>query len=188
MEELSEGESITNNLDYSSHQDELSGLRPPYRAFKCPISKEIMQDPVFTESGHTFERGALLNWFAVCTRRERNPVCPITLRELSNTSLIPNIALRSAIEEWKETNDAIQLDRAVIHLMNDSADTDVLSSLEFIVQFCKKNNMNKTLLRKKGVVLMIAGKLRSRNENVRLRVLEALSILVEENDENKVSI
>lgn len=186
MEEISEGESNTAGLDCTSCQDDISGLRPPYRAFRCPISREIMQDPVFIESGYTYERVALLDWFEVCTRKGRKFVCPITLQELSNTSLIPNIALSSAIEEWKETNDAIRLDRAVIYLMNISADTDVLWSLEFIVQFCKKNNTNKALLCKKGVVPMIAGMLRSRNENVRLRVLEALKILVEENYENKV--
>ncbi|KAJ1691933.1 hypothetical protein LUZ63_016088 [Rhynchospora breviuscula] len=185
MAEYPEDESSCTSFGYNNQQDEISGLRPPYKAFRCPISREIMQDPVFIESGYTFERGALVKWFEVFTKRGRQQVCPITLKELSSTSIIPNIALRSAIEEWKETNDAIRLEKAVIHLTNDGADSDVLWSMEFIVQFCSKNTYNKTLLRKKGVVTVIADMLRSTNETVRLRVLEALRILVEENDENK---
>ncbi|KAJ4809526.1 U-box domain-containing protein 43 [Rhynchospora pubera] len=185
MAEYPEDESSSTSFGYSNQQDNISGLRPPYKAFRCPISREIMQDPVFIESGYTFERGALVKRFEVFTKRGRQQVCPITLKELSSTSIIPNIALRSAIEEWKETNDAIGLEKAVVHLTNDGADSDVLWSMEFIVQFCKKNIYNKTLLRKKGVVTVIADMLRSTNEMVRLRVLEALRILVEENDENK---
>ena len=32
--------------------------------FICPITQELMRDPVNTLSGHSYERDAILQWFA----------------------------------------------------------------------------------------------------------------------------
>jgi hypothetical protein len=32
--------------------------------FLCPIRMEIMKDPVVAADGHTYERGAIEDWFA----------------------------------------------------------------------------------------------------------------------------
>jgi len=60
----------------------------------CPITRELMTDPVICEDGQTYERAAIEQWF----RRGnlRSPATNATLRQLS---LFPNIALRSIIHD-----------------------------------------------------------------------------------------
>ncbi|CAK9160914.1 unnamed protein product [Ilex paraguariensis] len=64
--------------------------------FKCPISLEIMSDPVILSSGHTFDRSSIQQWLDAGHR-----TCPITKLPLSEPpSLIPNHALRSLISNY----------------------------------------------------------------------------------------
>lgn len=64
--------------------------------FKCPISLEIMSDPVILSSGHTFDRASIQRWLDAGHR-----TCPITNLPLpDHPSLIPNHALRSLISNY----------------------------------------------------------------------------------------
>lgn len=64
--------------------------------FKCPISLEIMSDPVILSSGHTFDRASIQRWIDAGHR-----TCPVTKLPLpDNPSLIPNHALRSLISNY----------------------------------------------------------------------------------------
>ncbi|XP_077254019.1 plant U-box 8 [Tasmannia lanceolata] len=64
--------------------------------FKCPISLEIMSDPVILSSGHTFDRVSIQRWLD-----SGNRTCPITKLPLPpHPSLIPNHALRSLISNF----------------------------------------------------------------------------------------
>ena len=63
-------------------------------SFQCPLTMEVMTDPVITADGQTYERTEIESWFA---RGERTS--PLTGAELPNTNLTPNIALRNAIQE-----------------------------------------------------------------------------------------
>ncbi|KAI7735337.1 hypothetical protein M8C21_029754 [Ambrosia artemisiifolia] len=63
--------------------------------FICPIFQEIMQDPVVAADGFTYEAEALRGWLD----SGRN-TSPMTNLELANSNLVPNHALRSAIQEW----------------------------------------------------------------------------------------
>ena len=74
---------------------------PPPRDFVCPITIDLMQDPVICSDGMTFERDAIMQWFA-----GGHKTSPITNLELEHTNLVPNRALRSAIEEWTGANES----------------------------------------------------------------------------------
>ncbi|KAI3437314.1 RING-type E3 ubiquitin transferase, partial [Psidium guajava] len=64
--------------------------------FRCPISLEIMSDPVILSSGHTFDRSSIQRWIDAGHR-----TCPITKLPLpDHPSLIPNHALRSLISNF----------------------------------------------------------------------------------------
>ena len=61
------------------------------RSFFCPISGELMEEPcIVAETGTTYERSAIEEWFARGHRRD-----PVTNVELSSTKLIPNYALKN---------------------------------------------------------------------------------------------
>ncbi len=59
--------------------------------FICPISQQIIYDPVILYDGHTFERASIQKWL------KTNSTSPITNLPLQNTSLTPNYVLKSLI-------------------------------------------------------------------------------------------
>ncbi|KAE9454085.1 hypothetical protein C3L33_14013, partial [Rhododendron williamsianum] len=63
--------------------------------FKCPISLEIMSDPVTIQTGHTYDRSSILKWF-----KSRNPTCPKTGEKLKNKDMVPNLALKQLISQY----------------------------------------------------------------------------------------
>ena len=66
--------------------------------FICPITLEVMKDPVICLDAHTYERSAIEKWLST------NSCSPITRQIITNNSLIPNIALRNIIQEYKKNH------------------------------------------------------------------------------------
>ena len=71
-------------------------MRDPPPSFLCPISQELMLDPVTCTDGHSYDRRYIVTWLA------ENNTSPATGLPLSSRVLIPNIALRNAIDEWED--------------------------------------------------------------------------------------
>ncbi|KAL4312233.1 hypothetical protein GQ457_01G025490 [Hibiscus cannabinus] len=67
--------------------------------FLCPITLEVMRDPVIIASGQTFERESIQKWFD-----SNNRTCPKTRETLAHLSLAPNHALKNLITQWSEKN------------------------------------------------------------------------------------
>lgn len=63
--------------------------------YRCPISMEIMRDPVNAEDGYVYERSAIEKWL------QQNRKSPMTNLKMSK-KLVANNALRSAIMEFVE--------------------------------------------------------------------------------------
>ncbi|XP_023879369.1 U-box domain-containing protein 11 [Quercus suber] len=63
--------------------------------FLCPISLELMRDPVIVATGQTYERSFIQRWID-----SGNATCPKTQQKLENFTLTPNYALRSLIAQW----------------------------------------------------------------------------------------
>jgi Mg-chelatase subunit ChlD len=66
--------------------------------FICPITQEVMIDPVIGSDGITYERSAITAWFSA-----GNSTSPLTRQPMLSQSLVPNIALRSAIADAVRT-------------------------------------------------------------------------------------
>ncbi|PON33113.1 Coatomer beta subunit [Parasponia andersonii] len=170
--------------DDSHHFDRMH-IEPIYDAFVCPLTKQVMRDPVTLENGQTFDREAIEKWFKECKESGRKLICPLTLKELRSTGLKPSIALRNTIEEWTARNEAAQLDMARRSLNLNSPEGDVLMALKFVQHICQKSRSNKHIARSAGLIPMIIDMLKISSRKVRCRALETLRIVVEENDENK---
>ncbi|KAI3750046.1 hypothetical protein L2E82_20670 [Cichorium intybus] len=67
--------------------------------FRCPISLELMKDPVIVSTGQTYERTCIEKWL-----EQGHKTCPKTQLNLTSNALIPNYVLRSLIAQWCETN------------------------------------------------------------------------------------
>ena len=71
-----------------------ASAEPPAN-FRCPITTEVMDDPVFAMDGHTYEREAIETWFR---RHDTSPM----MRQVIQPTLVPNVNLRSQIASWNE--------------------------------------------------------------------------------------
>ncbi|DAZ94986.1 TPA: hypothetical protein N0F65_000618 [Lagenidium giganteum] len=60
----------------------------------CPITGCPMTDPVVAADGHTYERDAILQWFATSTKS------PMTGMVMPTTQVFPNFTLRKLSEEF----------------------------------------------------------------------------------------
>ena len=72
--------------------EEMASTAPD--ALCCPISMEIMRDPVMAADGHTYERAEITAWFA------NNRTSPKTGAVLPHGSLIPNHAAKAMISDF----------------------------------------------------------------------------------------
>ena len=70
-------------------------MAAPPSSFLCPITGDIMADPVSTSDGFSYEREAISEWFATGQKSS-----PMTGAPLDRSTLVPNHALRSAIQEY----------------------------------------------------------------------------------------
>uniref|UniRef100_I1PMI2 RING-type E3 ubiquitin transferase n=1 Tax=Oryza glaberrima TaxID=4538 RepID=I1PMI2_ORYGL len=78
----------------------LSGSMPlPPEELRCPISLQLMHDPVIIASGQTYERACIEKWFS-----SGNTTCPKTRNELSQLSMTPNYCIKGLIASWCEQN------------------------------------------------------------------------------------
>ena len=86
-------------------------LPPVPEHFTCPITLDVMNDPVIaTKSGVTYDRTALLQSLEI------KPECPSTRLPMTSDDLIPNLALKSMIEAWQNPRQTEQLKLEVLTL------------------------------------------------------------------------
>lgn len=63
-----------------------------------------MEDPHVAADGFTYEREAISDWF-----ERGHETSPMTNKILPHTSLVPNLGLRSAIQEWLQALEIVCL-------------------------------------------------------------------------------
>ncbi|KAK8521434.1 hypothetical protein V6N13_077536 [Hibiscus sabdariffa] len=71
----------------------LSCLNP--EDFRCPISLELMIDPVTVSTGQTYDRSSIQKWL-----KAGHTICPKTGEKLTSTELVPNTNLRKLIHQF----------------------------------------------------------------------------------------
>ncbi|TKY62354.1 U-box domain-containing protein 3 [Spatholobus suberectus] len=102
LDEINQFVNLVCNLrDYVmkiEHPGVKSGVSiPPY--FRCPLSLELMLDPVIVASGQTYERQSIQKWLD-----HGLTVCPNTHLRLVHTNLISNYTVKAMIASWCEEN------------------------------------------------------------------------------------
>lgn len=63
--------------------------------FRCPISLDLMKDPVSLSTGITYDRESIDKWLDM-----GSATCPVTNHVLRNLDQVPNHALRKVIQDW----------------------------------------------------------------------------------------
>lgn len=68
----------------------------PPQLFLCPISMELMEDPVTVSTGVTYDRRSIERWFF----KYGKTTCPATMQRLASFDLTPNHTLKRVISSW----------------------------------------------------------------------------------------
>ena len=63
--------------------------------FRCPVTLDLMKDPVTISTGISYDRDSIEKWI-----EEGNNMCPVTKKVLTNFDMIPNHAIRRMIQDW----------------------------------------------------------------------------------------
>ncbi|KAI7738395.1 hypothetical protein M8C21_021525 [Ambrosia artemisiifolia] len=88
------------DLKQGKKQGRKQGMVQYYpQEFICPLSKEIMTDPVIICTGKTYDRGSIQEWL-----RSGKRTCPETGQVLSHTVMIPNHLVRDMIAQLCNNN------------------------------------------------------------------------------------
>lgn len=168
-----------------SYQFERLRIEPIFGSFVCPLTKEVMRDPVTIENGNTFEREAIEKWFKDCEHSGRRPTCPLTKEELRSTRLNPSIALRNTIEEWAARNETAKLDMARRSLSIGTSERDILQALKYVEYISKGSRSNKHAVHNAEILLLIIEMLRNGSRKVRSKTLETLQVIAEQDSDMK---
>jgi hypothetical protein len=84
----------TSKIYHTMTQPNDSKIQPPADCI-CPLTKELMKDPVISRYGDSFERKAILEWL-----EQGNDFCPVTSKPLRPSSLVSNKSLDWKIRCW----------------------------------------------------------------------------------------
>ncbi|KAF3776974.1 E3 ubiquitin-protein ligase [Nymphaea thermarum] len=138
---------------------------PPF--FLCPISLQMMKDPVTISTGITFDRENIHRWLFLY----KKTTCPVTKQTLTDRSFTPNCTLQRLIDSWRAANPStsspaessslvpcvtISVEDAR-KLMEDASSPDSgLKSLRRIKSLVKDNDSNKKLMEEAGLIQVAA--------------------------------
>ncbi|GAA0169084.1 hypothetical protein LIER_23641 [Lithospermum erythrorhizon] len=147
----------------------------PYH-FRCPISLELMTDPVTVCTGQTYDRISIESWVAT-----GNTSCPVTRAPLSDFTLIPNHTLRRLIQDWCVANRAYGVQRIptpkqpadpalVRSLLNQASTlsasfTSRLSALRTLRQLARDSDKNRSIISTTNVRQLLLSIAFSNHEN-----------------------
>ncbi|KAJ4839111.1 hypothetical protein Tsubulata_014921 [Turnera subulata] len=156
-----------------------SQILEPLQSFYCPITRDVMVDPVETSSGQTFERSAIEKWLA-----DGNTLCPLTMTPLDTSILRPNKTLRQSIKEWQDRNTMIKIASMRSKLMSEE-ENEVLHSLEELEDLCEQRDQHREWVVLENYIPLLIRFLGERNRDIRNHALAILYILSKDSDDAK---
>ncbi|XVE93997.1 hypothetical protein REPUB_Repub01dG0242400 [Reevesia pubescens] len=118
--------SLDGPISTRNHQRCRSSLVP--HEFLCPITLEIMTDPVIVATGQTYERESIRKWL-----NSKRTTCPKTGQTLEHLSLAPNFALRNLIQQWSEKNN-VELPKNDSYASSDNYSAELMEEISSLVQ------------------------------------------------------
>ncbi|OMO76659.1 Armadillo [Corchorus capsularis] len=157
--------------------------------FKCPISLEIMSDPVILSSGHTFDRASIQRWLDSGHR-----TCPITKLPLpEQPCLIPNHALRSLISNYtlvtpSKSQPCPQPQTLISALTSPSSPLETqLDSLTHLARLTKRDSALRRKIAESGAVPAVLKCVNSDDPSLQEKALSLL-LNLSLDDDNKVGL
>ncbi|KAJ9169352.1 hypothetical protein P3X46_017556 [Hevea brasiliensis] len=87
------------SFNFKPNNGKSGQMAVPPEELRCPISLQLMYDPVIIASGQTYERICIEKWFS-----DGHDTCPKTQQKLSHLCLTPNYCVKGLVTSWCEHN------------------------------------------------------------------------------------
>ncbi|XP_042498863.1 U-box domain-containing protein 44-like [Macadamia integrifolia] len=152
-------------------------------SFTCPLSLELMTDPVAILCGHSFERKAILEHFRRAGAGE-STICPTCKEELPSQELTPNLSLRNSIEEWKQREMDSKYEYAVSGITSDddSRLNNALNDMQVLMEMPRYRNRSA----EEGIIPKMVQVLKDRSRPINTKAaLKCLYHLSDCSEDNK---
>lgn len=153
------------------------------KPFFCPITKELMREPVMLEEGHTYERTAILEWFD-----RGNRTCPDTGQELQSLDLMPNVKLQQAMDEFFSNMYKGQLIHALQELRTQGTVLELEAAINTVKAILDVDPKYRRLMVSLDGVRPLVTVLKPSVSQIRERILRILYNVALLGDEYKLSI
>ncbi|KAH9609727.1 hypothetical protein KSS87_012717 [Heliosperma pusillum] len=165
----------------------------PFKNFLCPLTKDVMKDPVVLDSGQTYERTAIDYWFQRCLEDGRDPTCPVTGQVLDSLEQKPNIGLAGAIEEWVNRNVEIQIKSNLKFLSEDPPSAECVERvMDSVYKISEEHPASRYKIRNAGIVVLIIKLIKNRSKslssNFKTKALMALLSMAKDEDSKTAMI
>lgn len=185
-----EPEVVSKPIDSDAEED---APIPPFKTFLCPLTKEVIKNPVVLESSQTYERSAIRHWFEHCREQGRDPTCPVTGQVLKSLELRPNISLSGTIQEWVDRNVDIRIKSAIQHLGSSASVEDCERALDDIYKISEEYPSSRYKLRISGLVPIIVEAMQRPSQGhvgsqLRSKVLMTLLSMAGDDDSKKMMV
>lgn len=166
LQDWSREPSLAGGLVVTSFEEEAQ--ISPFNNFLCPLTKEVMKDPVVIESSQTYERTAIRHWLDRCSEDGRDPTCPVTGVILQSLELKPNIGLSGVIEEWVNRNVEIQINSALQYLGEEtSCPVDRIEMvLDNVYRISEEHPAYRYKVRNAGIVKLLVRQLKDQSSKI----------------------
>lgn len=172
--------------------------------FRCPMSLELMKDPVIVSTGQTYERTSIQKWL-----NAGHKTCPKMQQPLTHTALTPNYVLKSLIQQWCESN-GVELprqqgagqdnkshnyksdcDRAGIELLLQKLKDDKVevqrAAAGQLRLLAKRNADNRVCIADAGAIPLLVSLLSSTDSRTQEHAVTALlNLSINENNKNRI--
>ncbi|XP_050208487.1 U-box domain-containing protein 6-like [Mercurialis annua] len=87
------------SFNFKPNNRKSGNISVPPEELRCPISLQLMYDPVIIASGQTYERICIEKWFS-----DGHDTCPKTQQKLCHLCLTPNYCVKGLVTSWCEQN------------------------------------------------------------------------------------
>ncbi|EPS71103.1 hypothetical protein M569_03654 [Genlisea aurea] len=174
--------------------------------FLCPISLELMRDPVIVATGQTYERTSIQRWIDC-----GNKTCPKTQQKLRHLGLTPNHVLRSLISQWcaennvdhptalvngkirrsdgsfrDVTSDLVAV-RALVDKLSSDSNEEVGNAVGEIRSMSKRSTDNRILFAEAGAIPVLVELLNSGDDRIRENAITCiLNLSIYENNRGAI--
>ncbi|KAI3811971.1 hypothetical protein L1987_16669 [Smallanthus sonchifolius] len=170
--------------------------------FLCPISLELIRDPVIVSTGQTYERSYIQRWI-----NGGNTTCPKTQQKLQNLTLTPNYVLRSLITQWCTLHNVdhptllanprlknidksfLDVIEAIVHNLSSQSIEEQRTAVSEIRSLSKRSTENRILIAEAGAIPVLVNLLLSEdNITQQHAVTSILNLSIYENNRELIML